>query len=401
MGWNVGAGAAAGGGADALMELWQALARDADAKARLRDDSERTRIMQQNADDNTALRKAQQESIDELRAAQRKAAAQQGAQRVSEQFAPGDTLDPSAVEALKAGDLGGLARHDAADLTSTAISGIADATAKAPMVGRLTMREAGRPERDTYLGTAAQRKTAADQETLTQLANDPSLPANVRGFLRIRDAVPGGAIPAELFKGPEHSAAYKEYQDAVGAGYKGSFEQYQTQDANRKRPVVNVQGQQTNTALKLADDYARDSKDFATMNTAIRRVAASAKDPSAAGDMALLYAYMKILDPNSVVRESEFATAAKSGSLPQQIQAAASKVINGQRLTPEQRADFVARSVALYNEAKGSNSTLRGSYSDRAKKFGVDPSLIFTELGEPDLSTLTKPGGGGDPLGIR
>jgi hypothetical protein len=121
------------------------------------------------------------------------------------------------------------------------------------------------------------------------------------------------------------------------------------------------------------------------MNSAIRKITASVKDPSAAGDMALLYGYMKLLDPNSVVRESEFATAAKSGSLPQQIQSAVTKVLNGQRLTPEQRSDFVNRAAALYGEAKATNTTIRDSYTQRAKKFGVDPSMVFTDIGEPEL----------------
>jgi len=138
-----------------------------------------------------------------------------------------------------------------------------------------------------------------------------------------------------------------------------------------------------NLAMKLADDYTRDAKDFTTMNTAMRRVNASANNPSAAGDMALLYSYMKILDPNSVVRESEFAQAAQSGSLPQQVQGAAAKIISGQRLTPEQRADFVNRASALYGEAEKANKSVRQSYTERAGKFGVDPSLVFTDIGEP------------------
>jgi hypothetical protein len=43
----------------------------------------------------------------------------------------------------------------------------------------------------------------------------------------------------------EHSAAYKEWQDAASTGYKGTFTQYQNEDANRKRPVTNVMMAQT------------------------------------------------------------------------------------------------------------------------------------------------------------
>ena len=38
--------------------------------------------------------------------------------------------------------------------------------------------------------------------------------------------------------------------------------------------------------------------------------------PDAAGDMALIFSYMKMLDPNSTVREGEYATAQDAGSIP-------------------------------------------------------------------------------------
>lgn len=37
-----------------------------------------------------------------------------------------------------------------------------------------------------------------------------------------------------------HSPAYREWQDAVSQGYKGDFNAYQTEDANRKRPVTSI-----------------------------------------------------------------------------------------------------------------------------------------------------------------
>ena len=47
----------------------------------------------------------------------------------------------------------------------------------------------------------------------------------------------------------------------------------------------------------------------------------AAKDapPSGASDIALLYGYMKVLDPGSTVREGEFATASNAGGIPDKI----------------------------------------------------------------------------------
>ena len=129
----------------------------------------------------------------------------------------------------------------------------------------------------------------------------------------------------------------------------------------------------------LRDDYRVESKDFYAARDGYERMVASATDPSPAGDVALLYGFMKLLDPNSVVRETEFATAARTGSLPQQIQAAAERVVNGQRLTAEQRADFMGRARGLYDRAKKRQQSRQQRYTKIATDFGLPSSLVVAE----------------------
>lgn len=136
---------------------------------------------------------------------------------------------------------------------------------------------------------------------------------------------------------------------------------------------------QVTTAAGLRDDYRTESKDFFAARDGYERVLSSAQDPSAAGDLALLYGYMKLLDPNSVVREAEFATAAKSGSLPQQIQAAALRVVNGQRLTPEQRRDFLSRAKTLFGRSQSRQQSRQKRYSDMAARFGLPADLVIAD----------------------
>ncbi len=98
----------------------------------------------------------------------------------------------------------------------------------------------------------------------------------------------------------------------------------------------------------LRDEVNKSSIPFQQVNDSYGRILASAKDPSPAGDLALIFNYMKMLDPGSTVREGEFATAQNSGSLPEILRAKYNKIKNGKRLDPEQRADFVKRSGDLY-----------------------------------------------------
>lgn len=133
-------------------------------------------------------------------------------------------------------------------------------------------------------------------------------------------------------------------------------------------------------ATKLRGEYTKLSKDFVTARDAYGRVLASARDPSAAGDMALIFNYMKVLDPGSVVRESEFATAAATGSFGERIQAAVGRLMTGARLSDEMRADFVNRSGMLYEEQKRLYGGTKDQYTGLAKRFLIDPADVVFDL---------------------
>ena len=66
----------------------------------------------------------------------------------------------------------------------------------------------------------------------------------------------------------------------------------------------------------------------------------SAEKPTAAGDVAMVFAFMKMLDPGSVVRESEFATAANTGGLGERVRAQINRAVEGTRLDNTVRRDF-------------------------------------------------------------
>lgn len=101
----------------------------------------------------------------------------------------------------------------------------------------------------------------------------------------------------------------------------------------------------------LRKEFTKNSTKFIDQKGAFDRVQASAEDPSAAGDLALIFNYMKVLDPGSTVREGEFATAQQSGSLPQTLIARYNKIIAGERLSDVQRNDFVNRAGKLFDKA--------------------------------------------------
>lgn len=192
---------------------------------------------------------------------------------------------------------------------------------------------------------------------------------------------------------------YKAQAEAAGQN-PVDFNTYQNMDANRKAKVAaaSVAGSagltttQANLATKLSDDYEQRSKDFYTIRDAYNKIVSAAKNPSAAGDMALLFGYMKLLDPNSVVRETEYATAQNAGSIPETIRARYNAAVNAKKLDEAQRKDFVDRSKKVFETSKQQQDVLKKDFESRAVKYGVPTDLVVreTEALSQELVTSEK-----------
>jgi len=134
-------------------------------------------------------------------------------------------------------------------------------------------------------------------------------------------------------------------------------------------------------ASKLRGEIAKASTDFRKQEGAWTRVQASAVDPSPAGDLALIFNFMKVLDPGSTVREGEFAQVGAAGNLPTQAQRFFDQWATGQKLTSGQRKDVVDRAGKLFNAAEKSNKRDVRRFVSIGKQFGVTKdNLLGAEL---------------------
>ncbi|HTO41184.1 MAG TPA: hypothetical protein VL026_09435, partial [Rhizomicrobium sp.] len=97
-----------------------------------------------------------------------------------------------------------------------------------------------------------------------------------------------------------------------------------------------------------------------------------------AGDQDMIYAFAKIMDPNSVVREGEAASVADLGTMGQKIVGDLRKQLDSKgKFTPELRAQLrntLAGRVAEYDKAY---NTERGMYRGIAQRNGMNPDDIL------------------------
>jgi len=137
---------------------------------------------------------------------------------------------------------------------------------------------------------------------------------------------------------------------------------------------------QIDNEAKIRAEFIKGADEFVKVRDAYGRIQASAKDPSAAGDLALIFSYMKILDPGSVVREQEFANAQNAAGVPDQVRNMYNKVLSGERLAPNQRADFTGRAGKLYKQQLQSFRGTEKLYQNISKGYGFDTSRTVPDL---------------------
>ena len=137
------------------------------------------------------------------------------------------------------------------------------------------------------------------------------------------------------------------------------------------------------------------SSDFRKIRDSHARIQEVAKDPSAAGDIAIIFNFMKMLDPGSVVRESEFATAAEAAGVPDKIRNLYNKLLTGERIAFN-RPDFIKQSNNLLRSQQRTQSKLVDRYTKLSNRFGVNPANVVTDV--TVISDPNTPGIAGQEL---
>lgn len=133
----------------------------------------------------------------------------------------------------------------------------------------------------------------------------------------------------------------------------------------------------------LRKEFQAKNKDYYTVGDAFSKIKKVSEKPSAAGDLSLIFNYMKMLDPNSVVRESEFENAENARAwfdqtnAPTAVRLAYQKAISGQKLLPEQRLDFLNQAQNLFDAQAERFKNESDFYTNIANQSGYDPSYVI------------------------
>lgn len=128
----------------------------------------------------------------------------------------------------------------------------------------------------------------------------------------------------------------------------------------------------------LRGDYIGLSGDFIKLGDNFKKINAARSTP--AGDVSLIFNFMKMLDPTSVVREGEQATAASAGEIPDRVWNLYNRVILGEKLSPKQRLDFKAEGQNIFASQMGAQLRREKEFTGIATRAGMNPKNIVLDF---------------------
>jgi hypothetical protein len=128
---------------------------------------------------------------------------------------------------------------------------------------------------------------------------------------------------------------------------------------------------------KIRKEWQGRSKVYGELQGTFNTLKASSESANGPGDIALITGFMKMLDPGSVVRETEFATARDTAGLFTQLQNRLEKAQNGQLLSPQQRKEYVALSQKYLDSAQKKAGEDKKALGVVVKNYQLNPENVF------------------------
>ena len=164
---------------------------------------------------------------------------------------------------------------------------------------------------------------------------------------------------------PKYSNAINKYLNKSGVTVNTSDEAFGLKDR--------FQGENT-----LRKGYDAQSKPFTDMERSFNRIYNS--DSNGVGDMSLMFAYMKLLDPASTVREGEIATLENAGGVPNAIISAYNKAKGTGKISDKMRKMIKAQSRKFYDAEYSKQKDRYDNAASTANKYGLDSVNITGKM---------------------
>jgi hypothetical protein len=153
--------------------------------------------------------------------------------------------------------------------------------------------------------------------------------------------------------------------------------------------------------FKIKDAFSAEPiyKEYQGMKSAFLQIQESLKKANPIGDVAAATKIMKLLDPGSVVRESELGIAMAATGKIDRLTNYVDMWKKGTLLTPTQRNEFNALATELFSASSKAYNDKRNEYAGFGAKYGIDANqALGAVVPVPQVMTPAVPAAGGAPV---
>ena len=268
------------------------------------------------------------------------------------------------------------------------------------------------------------------QQRFAQLMRDPnvvgSLPKNIQAILPFMAPQAAGNIVAQYqartardareaaaaeenrrrfnltrtARDAREAAAEEESRRRFNQNYQLQRDKFdlQKQIANRPTAQQNTYkdlNQLNSAEAALRKEFTKDTQDFEKIQQFKKQITNAPN--TGAGALSAVFGFMKLLDPASVVRESEYASAQNAGGVPARLRSIYNRALKG-GMGEELMAEFRAEAERIYSDRLKRYNRRYKRYEGIAKRRGMDPlNVLPPRQEEPEPGVVNN----NDPAGIR
>lgn len=167
--------------------------------------------------------------------------------------------------------------------------------------------------------------------------------------------------------------------------------------AERPKPVNTLENDMKQSkdyfdkAKQLRGEVDKISSPYRKVEESYDRIKATISgDSTGASDMALVFSFMKMLDPGSSVMEGEYSNASNTGGVSAKVRNTYNKIIDGQILTPRQRKNFIKQAESQYKASTGRYKNRMKAYERLGDRQGIERDDFIVLGAEDTVPTSEK-----------
>ena len=256
-----------------------------------------------------------------------------------------------------------------------------DPVTRSKLISSMMHMETGQPWDAGQVGNVLSGGTFSAPSMGNPLA-PPVIPESAKGMNplapgQVPDSVPRvqtqGAVP-NMFGGVD-----KETLERV-ALLPGEAGAAARQILGMRKDAFGAQQPKIGDVSDLGKRWLSESQNFLAMMESANQLLASAKENSAAGDIGMIFTFMKALDPTSVVREGEQASAQNAAGVPERVRNVYNNMLTGHRLSPRQRKEFISLANSLVKSGMPEQERRNKYFTDLSNAYNISPSLVVRDL---------------------